>query len=86
MGKGRGKSGFYFAIYRGDEFLAHGPVWELALKFDMAEKSIRELAHKSHYERVAKSPNPNKRMLAVKVEELEPDDLIIRHRRRGRIV
>jgi hypothetical protein len=82
MGKGRAKK-HYYAIYRGDEFLAHGPVWELALKFDVAEKSIREMGNVSHYKRVAESPNPEKRLIAVKVEELTQEDLIITHRKRS---
>jgi hypothetical protein len=77
----RTKSNHYFALYRGDVFLAHGYCSELSLKFDVEEKTIREYAHKSHYERVAKMPNPEKRLIAVKVVELTKEDLLINHRK-----
>jgi hypothetical protein len=71
----------YFAIYRGDEFLAHGPIWELAWKFNIREKSLKELSHKSRYSKVGKAKNPEKWLVAVKVEELTEDDLIIKRRK-----
>jgi hypothetical protein len=81
-GRGRPKEkNPYYAIYRGDEFLAHGYLWEMALKFNMAEKSIREMAHKSYYARLAKAPNPEKWLVAVKVEKLEPDECYLEWRR-----
>ena len=78
----RTKSNKYYAIYRGDEMIAHGYSLDLAVLFNVEEKSIREMAHKTHYERVAKAPNPDKRMIAVKVEELTKDDLIVKHRKK----
>jgi hypothetical protein len=71
----RTKSNNYYAIYRGDEFLAHGYCEDLAVKFNVEEKTIREYAHISHYKRIQKMPNPEKRILAVKVDELSLEDL-----------
>jgi hypothetical protein len=80
MAKGQWSSN-YFAIYRGDEFLAHGPIQELAWKFNIREKSLRELSHKSRYDKVAKSKKPDEWLLAVKVEELTDDDITIKRRK-----
>lgn len=82
MAKGGWRKNNYYAIYRGDEFLAHGFITELSVLFNIEEKSIREMSYSSHYERVSKSPNPEKRMLAVKVDELTRDDLRGEHRKR----
>jgi hypothetical protein len=82
MAKGSWAKNNYYAIYRGDEFLAHGFIQELSLLFNIAEKSIREMSYPSYYERVAKSPNPEKRLLSVKVDELTRDDLRGEHRKR----
>jgi hypothetical protein len=73
----------YYAIYRGDELLAHGPLWEMAYLFHVEEKTIRELSHQSHYDRIAKALNPEKRLLAVRVESLSKEDIVPLPRRKG---
>jgi hypothetical protein len=65
----------YFALYRGDEFLAHGPIQEIGWRFNLKPSSIRMLAVPSYHERAARATNPDEWLIAIKVEELTEEDL-----------
>lgn len=67
----------YFAVYRGDEFLAHGPVWELGRLFNMKPNSLRLLAAPSYRKKVEQAENSDAWLIAIKVEELTEEDLKI---------
>jgi hypothetical protein len=70
----------YFAVYRGDEFLAHGPIWVLSWLFNIKENSLRLLATQSYRKKAERSKNPDEWLIAIKVEELTDEDLEIKHR------
>jgi hypothetical protein len=72
----------YFAVYRGNEILAHGPIWELSWLFNIKEDSIRMLAAPSYRKKAERAKNPGEWLLALKVEELTDEDLEIKHRRK----
>jgi hypothetical protein len=73
----------YYAVYRGDEFLAHGDVWELSWLFNVKPNSIRCLATPYYQNRAYTAENPDKWLIVIKVDELTTKDLNITHRKRG---
>lgn len=73
----RNLKGSYYAVYRGDEFLAHGPAWELGWLFNLKENSVRLLAAPSYRKKIEENGNYNQCLIAIRVDELTEEDLMI---------